>query len=60
VNKKMLHLQMMALACLYLAGKVEETPKKSRDLVKSVREKWPNHFNRCKNLTVNEHPFFLE
>uniref|UniRef100_A0A1I8B681 CYCLIN domain-containing protein n=1 Tax=Meloidogyne hapla TaxID=6305 RepID=A0A1I8B681_MELHA len=35
---------MMALACLFLAGKVEETPKKCRDLVQTAKDKYPKHF----------------
>jgi len=29
-------LQVIATACLFLAGKVEETPKKARDLLKAI------------------------
>ncbi|KAL7074419.1 hypothetical protein ACQ4LE_006735 [Meloidogyne hapla] len=37
--------RMMALACLFLAGKVEETPKKCRDLVQIAIDKYPMHFS---------------
>ena len=33
----MLWLQAIAAACLFLAGKVEETPKKARDLFKQIQ-----------------------
>lgn len=29
--------QAMAAACLFLAGKVEETPKKARDIFKTIQ-----------------------
>jgi len=35
---------MMALTCLFLAGKVEETPKKCRDLVQMANDKYPIQF----------------
>lgn len=35
---------MMALTCLFLAGKVEETPKKCKDLVQVAKEKYPRNF----------------
>ncbi|KAL3095934.1 hypothetical protein niasHS_005693 [Heterodera schachtii] len=38
------HLHMTALACIFLAGKVEETPKKCKDLLTVARELYPHHF----------------
>uniref|UniRef100_A0A914KLU0 Cyclin-like domain-containing protein n=1 Tax=Meloidogyne incognita TaxID=6306 RepID=A0A914KLU0_MELIC len=35
---------MMGLACLFLAGKVEETPKKCKDLVQTAKDKYPKQF----------------
>ncbi|KAF1744128.1 hypothetical protein MXB_5015 [Myxobolus squamalis] len=31
-------IQLTAIACLFLAGKVEETPKKCKDLVKAAQD----------------------
>jgi hypothetical protein len=36
-------LQPTALACLFLAGKVEETPKKCKDMLKVARELLPDN-----------------
>uniref|UniRef100_A0A915D722 Cyclin-like domain-containing protein n=1 Tax=Ditylenchus dipsaci TaxID=166011 RepID=A0A915D722_9BILA len=42
--------QITALACLFLAGKVEETPKKCKDIVATAKESFPSDFI-SKNLT---------
>lgn len=36
---------MTALACLFLAGKVEETPKKCKDILTVAREQYPQLFS---------------
>lgn len=33
----MLYFQVTACCCLFLAGKVEETPKKCKDIIETVR-----------------------
>lgn len=45
---------MTSLGCLFLAGKVEETPKKCRDIVGVAKEKYPTKFIST-NLTVDNH-----
>ncbi|CAJ0573189.1 unnamed protein product, partial [Mesorhabditis spiculigera] len=42
--------EMAALGCLFLAGKVEETPKKCRDLAVMARNKFPSLYDRHRNL----------
>uniref|UniRef100_A0A183BVT2 CYCLIN domain-containing protein n=1 Tax=Globodera pallida TaxID=36090 RepID=A0A183BVT2_GLOPA len=37
-------LHMTSLACIFLAGKVEETPKKCKDLLAVAREQYPAKF----------------
>uniref|UniRef100_A0A0R3S0C8 CYCLIN domain-containing protein n=1 Tax=Elaeophora elaphi TaxID=1147741 RepID=A0A0R3S0C8_9BILA len=37
--------QLTALGCLFLAGKVEETPKKCRDIVLIAKEKYPDLYS---------------
>ncbi len=45
---------MTALGCLFLAGKVEETPKKCKDLVNVARMKLDAEFARLgKNPMVS-------
>jgi hypothetical protein len=34
--------RLTALSCLFLAGKVEETPKKCKDIVSLAKDKCPN------------------
>ncbi|CAD5215521.1 unnamed protein product [Bursaphelenchus xylophilus] len=36
--------EKIALACLFLAGKVEETPKKCKDLLQVAAEKFPDYY----------------
>lgn len=43
--------QVTAPTCLFLAGKVEETPKKCRDILKITQQSLPEH--RFKNFGEN-------
>uniref|UniRef100_A0A1I7Z6U9 CYCLIN domain-containing protein n=1 Tax=Steinernema glaseri TaxID=37863 RepID=A0A1I7Z6U9_9BILA len=43
-----------ALGCLFLAGKVEETPKKCKDLVHKALERHPKTFNSRPEKLVDE------
>lgn len=45
--------QLTALGCLFLAGKVEETPKKCRDIVLIAKEKYPDLYS-MKNAIVSD------
>ncbi|VDN58029.1 unnamed protein product [Dracunculus medinensis] len=36
---------LTAMGCLFLAGKVEETPKKSKDILIAAKDKYPHQFN---------------
>lgn len=46
-------LQLTAMGCLFLAGKVEETPKKSKDILIAAKDKYPHQFN-LKTALVSE------
>jgi len=39
----MLYPQVVAMSCLLLAGKVEETPKKSKDVLKQAKSLLSDH-----------------
>ncbi|CAD6196089.1 unnamed protein product [Caenorhabditis auriculariae] len=43
--------ELTALGCLFLAGKVEETPKKCRDICNSAVQRFPDIFNSYASLT---------
>ena len=40
-------LQVMGACCLFLAGKVEETPKKCKDIIKTVQSLLPAETFQC-------------
>ena len=44
----MVAFQVTSACCLFLAGKVEETPKKCKDIIKTTRVPcWPRHSSWC-------------
>ena len=51
-------LQLAALGCLFLAGKVEETPKKCKDLCGAAVKAYPHLQQRYRNLVVGKYLSF--
>ncbi|CAI5453675.1 unnamed protein product [Caenorhabditis angaria] len=43
--------EITALGCLFLAGKVEETPKKCKDLCTNAVSRFPDIYAKCHNLS---------